>query len=87
MKEFGSTLTDRADGKKAVEAILQKHALPMQLDFSGVVALGSSFGDEVVLKIAGMQDNVMHIANANHVIKNSLLRIVEDAAVTLTFER
>ncbi len=85
MKEFGKTLTDRADGKMTVAAILKKYSLPIRLDFTGVIALGSSFGDEVVLKIAEKQGGYLHIAGANGIIKNSLLRIVEDTSIELFF--
>ena len=85
MNQFGQTLTDRADGKRAAAAILREHALPIQLDFEGVVAVGSSFGEEVVLRIAEQQGGRVHIAGAKGVIKNSLLRITEGTSVKLCF--
>jgi hypothetical protein len=86
MKEYGATLTDREDGKKAATTILERMALPLQLDFSGVMALGSSFGEELVLRIAEAQDNSITVVNANNVIKNSLYRIAEGTNVHISFD-
>jgi len=85
MNKFGQTLTDRADGKKAADEILRKFTLPVQLDFEGVVAMGSSFGDEVVLSIAAKQGDTIDVLNANRVIRNSLMRIIENTAVAISF--
>lgn len=86
MRQFGSTLTDRADGKKVFEAIRRTSAFPVELDFSDVVSLGSSFGDEVVLAIAGMQLNEITVRHANHIIQNSIRRSIEDTLVTVSFK-
>jgi hypothetical protein len=85
MQQFGTTLTDRADGKKAFEGILRTSTFPVALDFGGVVALGSSFGDEVILKVAERQGNELTVAHANHVIQNAIRRSVEDTPVTVSF--
>ncbi len=85
MNQFGATLTDREDGKKAFLEISQKYAFPIILDFQGVISLGSSFGDEVILKIASLQENNITIKNTNDVIKNSIRRIIEDTVITITF--
>lgn len=86
MIQYGSTLTDRADGKKVFEELVRRNVLPVVLDFSEVVSLGSSFGDEVVLKLAKRQGNDITILNTNGVIKNSIRRIMEDSSVTVSFE-
>ncbi len=85
MRQFGSTLTDRADGKKAFQEILRRTALPVSLDFSGVVSLGSSFGDEVILAVAERQSNTITVLHANKVIQNAIRRSVEDSPVTVFF--
>ncbi len=86
MNQFGSTLTDRADGKKAFQEISDKYSLPVTLDFLGVVSLGSSFGEEVILKIAPLQDLKITIANTNSVMKNSVRRIVEETEIEVTLD-
>ncbi len=83
---FGSTLTDRADGKKALAAILGQTSPPIALDFAGVVSLGSSFGDEIIPPLAEGQENTISILNANSVIRNCIRRIIEETTITVSFE-
>jgi len=85
MIQFGSTLIGRADGKKGFKEILKKYEFPVAFDFSEVVSLGSSFGDEVILKVASKQDNKITVLNTNGVIKNSIRRIVEETSIDITF--
>ncbi len=85
MNQFGSTLTDRADGKKTFLEIIEKYTQPVVLDFQGVVSLGSSFGEEVILRIAPLQSNKITVVNINSVIKNSIRRIVEDIDIKVIF--
>ena len=85
MDQFGSTLTDRADGKKAFREISEKHRFPVTLDFQGVVSLGSSFGEEVILKIGPLQNYEVTIINTNSVMKNSVRRIIEDTDIKVIF--
>ena len=85
MNQFGVTLTDREDGKKAFSQIYDNYPVPIILDFHEVISLGSSFGEEVILKIAPLQGNTITIKNTNGVIKNSLRRIVEDTDIIITF--
>jgi len=85
MMQFGSTLTDRPDGKKAFRVISTENTFPVMLDFAGVVSFGSSFGDEVILKVAELQDNKITVLNTNNVIRNSILRIVEDKTIAIQF--
>ena len=86
MRQFGTTLTDRADGKKAFEEILRTTTFPVTLDFRGVVSLGSSFGDEVILPVAERQKSALIVAHANNVIKNAIRRTIEDTPIVLSFE-
>ncbi len=85
MIQFGSTLTDRADGKKALNSITDRYSLPVRLNFANVVSLGSSFGDEVILPLAEKQNRKIIILKANNVIKNSIRRIVEERSVEISF--
>ena len=85
MNQFGSTLTDRSDGQKAFVVIAREDLFPVELDFSGVVSLGSSFGEEIILKIAPLQGNKITILNANNVIRFSIKRIIEDTSFQVSF--
>jgi hypothetical protein len=87
MKQFGSTLTDRADGKKAYSVIADRYTLPVRLDFSEVVSLGSSFGDEIILPLAERQERKIMVIHANNVIKNSIRRIIEERSIEVTFDK
>jgi len=85
MIQFGSTLTDRADGKKTSISIMDKYSQPVSLDFADVVSLGSSFGDEVILPLAEKQNQKIIVLNTNNIIKNSIRRIVEDRSIEISF--
>lgn len=85
MNQFGSTLTDRPDGKKAFRAICQGGSFPVALDFYRVVSLGSSFGEEVILNIAPLQDEKITILNTNQPMKISVKRIIEDTSIQISF--
>jgi len=84
MRQFGSTLTGRADGKRAFQEIIRT-TLPVSLDFKDVVSLGSSFGDEVILAVAESQDNAVTVLHANKVIQNAIRRSIEDTPVSVSF--
>jgi len=81
MNKFGRTLTDRPDGKKAYETIVADNAPPYILDFKGVMSLGSSFGDEVVIRLAQLQSNQIKIVNINDGIRACIKRVTEGTTV------
>ena len=83
MNRFGRTLTDRPDGKKAYDAIVGEGSPPYLLDFKGVMSLGSSFGDEVVVRLARLQGNRIGVVNANDGIRACMKRVVEGTDVTV----
>ncbi len=87
MNQFGTTLTDREDGKKTLISIRQQNTTPIALDFTGVISLGSSFGDEIIPKIAAMQENTIELINANKVIQNSIKRTAENLPIDITFKQ
>jgi hypothetical protein len=49
------------------------------------MALGSSFGDEVVIPLAKRQQNTITIYNANQAIMSSILRVIEDSDIQAKF--
>ena len=78
MKKYGRTLTGREDGKKAFLEISSNYAPPIILDFDDVMALGSSFGDEVIPKLAIRQGSILSVRNANKSIQSCMKKILED---------
>ena len=86
MTLFGTTLTDREDGKKAFISIINQNKPTIALDFSGVISLGSSFGDEIIPGIASLQKDRIEILNANIVIQNSIKRTLEEMPIKVTFK-
>ena len=87
MNKFGNTLTDREDGKKAFNVIISASSPPYILDFNGVISLGSSFGDEIILKLAPLQGNNIKIININDGIRASVKRIIEETNINVELEK
>ena len=85
MRKFGRMLTDRIDGKKAYNEISMVSELPNVLDFSNVVSLGSSFGDEVLPKLAEKNNNEIGVKNANQAIVSCIKKIVEDSGIKVEY--
>ena len=85
MIRFGRTLTDRPDGQKAFAAIISDSAPPYRLDFKGVMSIGSSFGDEVIVKLAERQENTIEVLNVNDGIRSCIKRVIEGTSVELKF--
>lgn len=83
MNKFGNTLTDREDGKKAFSVITSTYSPPYVLDFNGVISLGSSFGDEIILKLALLQGDNIRIININDGIRASIKRIIEETDINV----
>jgi anti-anti-sigma regulatory factor len=83
---YGRFLTDRDDGVKIRKEILQKYELPVALDFTEIVSMGSSFGDEVVAEIALLQKNKITLIGCNQQIKNCIALVQEDSGIQVTFE-
>lgn len=81
MKKFGRTLTDRLDGKKAYQEITANGHFPSLLDFSGVMSLGSSFGDEVLPKLAQHHSNKISVKNTSPAVMSCIKKIIEDSGI------
>jgi len=85
MKKFGKILTDRADGKKAFDEILLKENIPNILDFTDVISLGSSFGDEVLPQLAKQNNNKIIIKNATQAVVSCIKKIIEDTGIEVEY--
>ena len=78
MNQFGSILTGRDFAKRLMTELVRTLKYPVLLDFSDVISLGSSFGDEIVPVIAKQQGGKVVVINANKAIWECLNQIAED---------
>lgn len=86
LKRFGTVLTGRPFGSQTF-AELQKEIGQQQveLDFSGVSSLGSSFGEEVIVPIAKKQGDSIVIRSANAPVKDCIDLIAGDFNLRVTY--
>ncbi|MBI2604975.1 MAG: DUF4325 domain-containing protein [Deltaproteobacteria bacterium] len=84
MKQFGVVLSGREFGKNAARTILE-HEPPITLDFTGVVSVGSSFGDEVLSAVAAKQNKKIAILGASSMVRRSLEQSAMDHGVQAEF--
>ena len=85
MKEFGVILTGREYGVNVANKIFSTKKEPYVLDFSGVVSMGSSFGDEIFKKLQFTNGNSIEVRNANKVVQQALLQVASDLKLNLNF--
>lgn len=85
MIKFGRTLTDRPYGQQVAEKIRDSETFPVSLDFSGVMSLGSSFGDEILSIIKTKQETI-EVRNANVAIRACLEKVAQDMQVKIDFK-
>lgn len=86
MNEFGLTLTGRPYGKDCYEKISRRGLIaPYILNFKGVISLGSSFGEEVIVPLSKIDSSELFISSANPAIKNCLEKIKTDFDLKLSF--
>ncbi len=87
LKEFGVMLTGRPYGVQIYSELQAKYDTKTEitLDFTGVAALGSSFGEEVVVPFAKKQGCKITIRSANSAVKSCLLLIAKDFNLSINF--
>lgn len=86
LKKYGTILTGRPFGVQAFAELknnLNQEAV--QLDFSGVISLGSSFGEEVIVPIAKNQNNEIKIKGAISPVKACVTLIAFDFNIKVDF--
>ncbi len=86
LKKYGTILTGRPFGVQAFAEL--KNTLnqdAVQLDFSGVLSLGSSFGEEVIVPIAKNQNNTIIIKGAISPVKDCVMLIAFDFNIKVDF--
>jgi hypothetical protein len=87
MKEFGLSLTGRPYGKDCFERISHKKLSPPYiLNFKGAIAMGSTFGEEIIAPLAQIDKNKsVSIRFANNSIIDCVQKIQEDFSIDITF--
>jgi hypothetical protein len=86
LKEYGAVLTGREFGAEVWKQLSATLNLPAKLDFEGVEAMGSSFGDEVIPPLAKAQGNKISLINANDEVRTTIEDVAHDAGIVVTFE-
>jgi hypothetical protein len=83
ISKYGAVLTGREFGSNVATALLEDLKFPVSIDFAGVEALGSSFGDEVIPALASKQGNIIKIINANNEVKATLRDVAFDSNIKI----
>ena len=84
MSKYGTILTGRDFGKQVMETLSPTLEYPVELDFRGVISLGSSFGDEVVPIIARQQDSQLTVIGPNKAVWDCIFQIAEECKIQIT---
>lgn len=84
LKIYGSVLTGREFGKNITAVVIKESSPPFTLDFSGVISMGSSFGDELLPALAKLQTEPLKVLNANQVVMSCINKIKEDSKIEVS---
>ena len=88
MKKYGSVLTGRPCGAQMFAEISEEIGAidgRIELDFSGVVSLGSSFGEEVIVPLARRQGDAIVVRAAIAPVKACIDMIAADFGLKVQF--
>ena len=85
MKKYGIVLTGREFGADVMNQLSDELKYPVTLDFEGVASMGSSFGDEIVPKIAANQGNKIEVCNVKKPIADCLNTIAKDYGIEIIY--
>lgn len=84
MSRYGKILTGRPFGQKIMAELAQTLKYPVTLDFSDVLSLGSSFGDEVVAVIAKNQNSRVTVVNPSKAVWSCLRNLAQDHGIEIS---
>lgn len=85
LNDYGLNLSGRPLGIQSYTVIVNKYEKPFDLDFSNVFSVGSSFADEVVAKLAILNEGEIKIINANNIIKKCLNDVSKEKKFIVTY--
>jgi hypothetical protein len=80
LKKFGEVLTSRSSGKEAFAAILPTldlNASTVEIDFSGVLSLSPSWGDEFFRALEELYGNRVSYLPSDNPSVNATLEIIQ----------
>ena len=83
LSRFGLNLSGRALGISAFPIIINECQSPYELDFANVNSLGSSFADEVVVKLAELNGGEIVIHNSKSIINKCLNDVAKEFKIKL----
>jgi hypothetical protein len=86
LKQYGAVLTGREFGAEVWSQISKGLSEIHSLDFSGVESMGSSFGDEVIPKLAKHQGNSVVAINVNEDLRGVIEDVASDAGIQVEFK-
>jgi hypothetical protein len=86
LSRFGLNLSGRALGISTFPLIIKEYKTPYELDFDGVNSIGSSFADEVVVKLAELNGGEIVIRNSKSVINKCLNDVAKEYKIKLVME-
>lgn len=81
MKKFGLILTGREYGVNAAEQISKEFSPPFIFDFTGVLSMGSSFGDEIFKMASKVSKDNIKVINENNVIRAAISQVANDLGI------
>lgn len=81
--QFGRALTGREFGSDVMKGLATHVRHPVCVDFEGVEAMGSPFGDEVIAPLAAKQQGKIIVKNANETIISVLKDVAADAGIEI----
>lgn len=85
LNKFGLNLAGRALGIKTFPIIVKEYEAPYELDFNEVFSIGSSFADEVVAKLAKLNEGEIKVFNSNSVIRKCLNDVADEQGFRVLF--
>lgn len=85
MKKYGLVLTGREFGADIMTNLDKEITLEDEivLDFKGVVAVGSSFADEVIAPIALKQNKKVKVKNLTPSVRSCLVDVARDNEIEI----
>ncbi len=83
LSRFGLNLSGRALGISAFPIIMKEFQIPYELDFMDVNSIGSSFADEVVVRLAELNGGEIVIHNSKGVINKCLKDVAKEFNIKL----
>ncbi len=88
LNKFGLILTGRPYGIQTYADLEKEHgdATKIEFDFTGIVSLGSGFGEEVLVPFAKRQGNKLIVKSASNSVKSCIQLIASDFSLSVDFK-